>query len=101
MLLFIDSLFEINVYIVDYILVFDFGLEFWEVEIVSKIKNVYVFREIEELLIFYFFYKRFKFDDFLIYFFKVYGFYEGINYCCKFLDYELFNFFWCDSGIKI
>jgi hypothetical protein len=101
LLLFIDSLLETNAHIVDYILVFDFGLESWEAEIISKIKNVHVFRETEESLISYPPYKRFKLDDPSTYFFKVYGFHEGINYCRKFLDYESFNLLWCDSGIKI
>jgi tetratricopeptide (TPR) repeat protein len=101
LILFLDSLLETNVDIVDHVLIFDFGLDPWQVEIVSKIRNVHVFMETEESLVSYPPYRKFKIDDPSTYFFKVYAFHEGINHCRKFLGYESFNLLWCDSGIKI
>ncbi|EAW35602.1 hypothetical protein L8106_13365 [Lyngbya sp. PCC 8106] len=101
LLLFLDSLLKTNAHIVDHILIFDFGLEPWQVDIVSRIQNVHIFRQTEESLISYPPYQRFKLDDPSTYFFKVYGFHEGIIHCRKFLGYESFNLLWCDSGIKI
>ncbi|MGB3533573.1 MAG: tetratricopeptide repeat protein [Microcoleaceae cyanobacterium] len=101
LLLFLESLLQTNEDIVDHILIFDFGLEPWQVEIVDRIYNAHIFRQTEESLVSYPPYKRFKLDDPATYFFKVYGFHEGINYCRQLLGYKSFNLLWCDSGIKI
>jgi len=94
----IESIYETSFNVVNKIVIFDFGLEKWQREILEKNKKVEVFQyeniPNEPRL------EKFSIDDTSTYFFKVYA----LHYWDRILKYKNpddVNILWIDSGIKV
>ena len=94
----VESAFNTSNDVIDKIVIFDFGLEKWQVEILEKIQKLETFNfkdiELDVRL------KKFDVNDPSTYFFKVYAF----HFWSQALEYQNsknVNLLWIDSGIKI
>lgn len=98
LLLFVESVMESSCKTVDLILVLDFGLELWQAELIGRVKKVKLFSYSNDSEARYPFYSRFDIADASTYFFKVYGFHEGVAYARKEIGKKEFNALWLDVG---
>jgi hypothetical protein len=98
LLLFIESLMESTGSTIDLILVLDFGLEAWQSELIKCVKKVKLFSYSSDSETRYPFYSRFDIADASTYFFKVYGFHEGVANAREEIGKKEFNVLWLDVG---
>lgn len=98
LLLFIESLMETSGNTIDLILVLDFGLESWQSELIERVDKVKLFSYSSDSEARYPFYSRFDIVDDSTYFFKVYGFHEGVTNTQKEIGKKEFNVLWLDAG---
>ena len=101
LLIFIEGIYKNSISCIDKILIFDLGLDDWQLEILNKLQKVEIFSYSNNSTNLYEPYSKFNIHDTNTYFFKVYAFHEGIKLLKKSLNSSRLNILWADSGNKI
>lgn len=97
LLLLIESALQSSANIIDEILVFDLGMEPWQINIIKQIKIVKIFNENSEGTISS---SRYGIHNKSTYFFKSFAFYNW-SAASKYKATQAVNLLWIDAGIKI
>ena len=100
-LIFLEGIYKNSISCVDKILIFDLGFEYWQLDVLRKLKKVEIFNYSADTAILYEPYKKFNIHDTSTYFFKVYAFNEGIKLLKKKFNSNRLNVLWIDSGNKV
>ena len=97
LLLLIESVLQTSSHIIAEILVFDLGMEQWQINIIKKIKIVKIFNSNSAHTLSS---NRYSVHDKSTYFFKSFAFYNW-SVPSKYKANQLVNILWVDAGIKV